>query len=261
MPCSDIPIVDLMGVSFHAVREDECVDHIIRCAGRGEGGWVVTANLDHLRRLVLQRSYRELCAQATLLVADGMALVWASRVRGTPLPERVAGSDLIVSLTREAARSRIPVFFLGGNPGTADGASRILERRFPGLQVAGTCCPEPGFESLPSKLVALERLLQERSPGVVYVALGSPKQEVVIQHLRRALPSAWWMGVGISFSFLTGEVPRAPRWVQTAGLEWLHRLSQEPRRLAARYLMHGIPFALRLFLESFRSRLARPVAT
>jgi N-acetylglucosaminyldiphosphoundecaprenol N-acetyl-beta-D-mannosaminyltransferase len=185
-----------------------------------------------------------------------MPLVWASRLGGTPLPERVAGSDLVVSVSRAAARAGVPVSLVGGNPGTAERAAAELRRRFPALQVCGTCCPEPGFERDPRRLRALERQLQRQAPGVVYVALGSPKQEEVIDRLRHAVPQAWWIGVGISFSFVAGEVKRAPRWVQSVGCEWLHRLVQEPRRLGRRYLAQGIPFAARLFWSSLHRRWA-----
>jgi N-acetylglucosaminyldiphosphoundecaprenol N-acetyl-beta-D-mannosaminyltransferase len=107
----------------------------------------------------------------------------------------------------------------------------------------------------------LERTVHEHAPGVVYVALGSPKQEILIRHLRRSLPSVWWMGVGISFSYLTEDVRRAPHWLQVSGFEWLHRLLHEPRRLFRRYVVDGVPFALRLFWDSACRRLDSPVGT
>jgi N-acetylglucosaminyldiphosphoundecaprenol N-acetyl-beta-D-mannosaminyltransferase len=253
---AELPIVRLMGIPIHAVRERECVDYIVDRARSRRGGWVVTPNLDHLRRLVRERPFRELCAGATLRLADGMPLVWASRLCGTPLPERVAGSDLVVSLSRAAAKAGIPVFLLGGNPGSAVRAAQALTRRFPRLVVVGTECPEHGLETDPQRLQALGRRLQAAAPGVVYVALGSPKQELVIDQLRRFVPAAWWVGVGISFSFLAGDVRRAPRWLRCIGLEWLHRLLQEPRRLARRYLVQGVPFAVRLLAASAGQRLA-----
>src|SRR5262245_5250869 len=249
--------VDLMGVQIHAISEDDCVDHVVNCARRGQGGWVVTPNLDHLRRLVQQPGFCALCSRASLRVADGMPLVWASRIGGTPLPERVTGSNLVFSLTRAASRANVAVSFVGGNPGTAERAAALLQRRFPALDVRGTHCPAPVFESDAARLHELATELRGESPGLVYVALGSPKQELVIDRIRGALPHAWWLGVGISFSFVTGEVRRAPRLLQVTGLEWLHRLLQEPRRLARRYLVQGLPFAARLLLASLQRRLQR----
>lgn len=246
--------IELLGVAIDAVRESECVEHVLREIAAGRGGWVVTPNLDHLRRLVNERGYRELCAGADLFVADGMPLVWASKLQGTPLPERVAGSDLISSLTRGAARAGRSIFLLGGDPGTAEAAARILVERNAGLVVRGTACPAPGFEKDESSLRALRTQLVDAQPDIVYVALGSPKQERLIAELRPILPRAWWLGVGISFSFVTGDVKRASPLVRRLGLEWLHRLVQEPRRLFKRYLVHGIPFALRLLGASLWSR-------
>lgn len=248
--------VDLLGVAVDSVTEAQCVDHILAELAAGRGGWVVTPNLDHLRRLVSDPDFRELCGGAELAIADGMPLVWASRLQGTPLPERVAGSSLVSSLARGAATAGRSLYLLGGDPGTAEAAAEELRRRDPALRIAGTICPPPGFDRDPAQIAALEQALRDARPDIVYVALGSPKQEQLIGRLRAALPGAWWLGIGISFSFLAGTVRRAPRWVQRLGLEWLHRLVQEPRRLARRYLLQGLPFAARLLAVSAGRRFS-----
>lgn len=242
-PPASPPTIDLCGVPLHALTLAGAADHIIAALNAGRGGWVVTPNLDILRRLVKDRGFADLCARATLRLADGMPLVWASRLQRTPLPERVAGSDLIWTLTARAAAAGRSVYFLGGNPGAADGAARELRRRHPGLRIAGVESPPLGFESCGPYMDGLRRRLAAASPDIVYVALGSPKQERVIDILRADLPRAWFLGIGISFSFVTGEVRRAPRLMRRLGLEWAHRLAQEPRRLAKRYLVDGLPFA------------------
>jgi len=222
------------------------VDHVLSELDQGRGGWVVTPNLDHLRRFLRDEGFRDLYEEASLRVVDGAPLVWACRLQRTPVPERVAGSDLISRLSEGAAERGRSVFLLGGNEGTDVGAADVLRARYPGLVVAGTDCPPHGFEQDPLAVGRLAKKLREVRPDIVFVALGSPKQEHVIRVLRKELPQAWWLGVGISFSFLTGEVQRAPRWMQGAGLEWLHRLSQEPGRLFKRYVLHGLPFAVGL---------------
>jgi N-acetylglucosaminyldiphosphoundecaprenol N-acetyl-beta-D-mannosaminyltransferase len=244
---------------FCAINERQCVDLATDGNGHHAGGWIVTANLDHLRRMVRQRSYGELCRAATLVVADGMPLVWAARIQGTPLPERVAGSNLISSLSAAAAARGKSVFLLGGAPGTAEAAANVLTERYPALRVAGTHCPPVGFEHDSQQLAELTEALRQAQPDIVYVALGSPKQERLIAELRPVLPGAWWMGVGISFSFLCGDVKRAPRWMQRLGLEWVHRLVQEPRRLARRYLVDDLPFAVRLLGGAAWRRARRAV--
>ncbi len=260
---------ELLGVRFDALSEEATIAHVLDTMEGGGasvvktsglGGWVLTANLDHLRRLVRDAEYAELCAGASLIVADGMPLIWASRLQGTPLPERVAGSSLVSSLSKRLGEEGRSVFLLGGEPGTAEAAAEVLRQRCPGLRIAGTHCPPMGFDRDPKAVEAIGDMLAAAEPTMVYVALGSPKQERLITELRHLLPGAWWMGVGISFSFLCGRVKRAPVWMQKAGLEWVHRLAQEPRRLAKRYLIDDLPFALVLFAGCLRRRWQRRAA-
>jgi N-acetylglucosaminyldiphosphoundecaprenol N-acetyl-beta-D-mannosaminyltransferase len=256
--CSEpFDTVELCGVRLHKVTQAGCVAQVMEALAAGRGGWVVTPNLDHLRRLQSDAEFRALYAQADLRVADGMPLVWASALRGERLPERVAGSDLIFSLSEAAAGAGRSVFLLGGDAGTAEGAAAELRRRNPQLRVAGTHYPPPGFEADPAAVAAMRAAVVQAAPDVVFVALGSPRQERLIAELRGELPRAWWLGVGISFSFAAGAVRRAPPWVRRSGLEWVHRLAQEPRRLARRYLVDGLPFAARLLVSSAWARWSR----
>lgn len=169
---------------------------------------MVTPNLDHLRRFQREIDFQALVAKANLVVADGMPLIWMSRIQGTPLPERVAGSSLINTLSRAAAKERMSVFLMGGDPGTAQEAGEILCRRYPGLRLAGASCPKIGatLDDLASQQMAAE--LSAAGPDIVFVGLGSPKQEHVIEALRGCRPGAWWLGVGVSFSFVCNRVHR-----------------------------------------------------
>lgn len=255
VPPVRLPEVVLAGVRLHAIRQSDCVAHVMQSLARGHGGWIATANLDHLRRLQCRGDFRDAYENTTVVVADGMPVVWASRLQGTPVPERVAGSDLINSLSAGAAAAGFRVFLLGGDPGTADSAAVRLQAEHPGLEVVGTTCPAVGFERDERQMHALAQQLTSSRPDIVFVALGSPKQELLIDRLRQRLPAAWWIGVGISFSFVAGDVRRAPRWLQRIGMEWAHRLMQEPRRLAGRYLWHGPLFMVRLFAGAFRVRI------
>ena len=245
----------LRGIRIHAVTEAQSVKCVMDGLAAGRGGWVVTPNLDHLRRLAADRKLRALYAHATLVVPDGMPLIWAAKLQGTPLPERVAGSSLITTLSAAAAENGRSIFLLGGDPGTAEGAAKVLQRNFPGTSIAGADCPPLGFEKDQAHLDRVIALLQKARPDIVYVALGSPKQEWLIGQLKGYLPRAWWLGIGISFSFVSGQVRRAPEWMQRAGLEWVHRLCQEPRRLAKRYLVHGVPFAGSLLTSALVHRM------
>lgn len=231
------------------------------CLDADRGGWVITSNLDHLRRAGRDPDFATMLTEADLVVADGAPLVWASVIQGTPLPERVAGSSMVWTVAAAAAARGKSLFLLGGDEGTAEAAGHILQQKYPGLRLAGTYCPPRGFENNPDEMRAMAAAMRTSAADVVYVALGSPKQEQLIRRIRDELPGAWWMGVGISLSFICGRVKRAPVWVQKLGLEWLHRMVQEPRRLARRYLIDGIPFALFLLISSGKRRLAAPAVT
>lgn len=236
----------LRGVPIDVMTERGCVSHIIERSLAGQGGWVITPNLDHMRRAETDAEFRGMLNDADVVVADGMPLIWASRVQGTPLPERVAGSSVVWTLAEAAAEAGRSLYLLGGDPGAAEQAAEKLKTRYPKLTIAGTHCPAFGFDQDPEQLAqTLEKVLAA-GPDIVYVGLGSPKQERLIRQAREGQPHVWWLGVGISLSFIAGDVKRAPRWLQKVGLEWMHRLLQEPGRLAKRYLVHGLPFAARL---------------
>jgi N-acetylglucosaminyldiphosphoundecaprenol N-acetyl-beta-D-mannosaminyltransferase len=240
------------GIPFAKLTQRETVHLIFGELDRGRGGCIVTSNTDHLRRATRDADFRAILDEADAVVADGMPVVWASRLAGQALPERVAGSTMTLEVAAEAAVRGRSLFLLGGSPGVADAAKAALEAEHPGIRVVGTHCPPMGFEKSREQLDTIREALAEVRPDIVLVALGSPKQEKLIRDLRQdgVLPQAWWMGVGITLSFLAGDVPRAPQWLQQIGFEWVHRLAQEPRRLARRYLIEGITFALGLLARS-----------
>ena len=244
-------------VAFDRLSEAQTIQFLVDELRMGRGGWVITSNLDHLVRARRDPEFRAMLDEADLVVADGAPLVWASKLQGTPLPERVAGSALAWSLSEAAGAAGQSIFLLGGDPGTAEKAAQHLKGRFSGLKIAGTFYPPMGFEKDPKVMAEMRDALVAARPDLVYVALGSPKQERLIRELRSDLPGAWWLGLGISLSFICGEVQRAPVWMQKIGLEWFHRMIQEPRRLARRYLIDGVPFGLRLVSSALVKRFGK----
>jgi N-acetylglucosaminyldiphosphoundecaprenol N-acetyl-beta-D-mannosaminyltransferase len=252
--------VDLDGTGIDRITEAEVVAVVRDALAHGRGGRIITPNIDILRRAHGNAEVRRQLADADLIVADGMPLIWASRLGGTPLPERVAGSNLIWSLSRGLGHDRRSVFVVGGVPaveGEPDGATRAAGRlaaECPGLRVAGTLCPEYGFEQAPLSYDDVCAKVVDARPDLVFVGLGFPKQERMITRMRRVLPRTWFIGCGAAVNFVAGDIGRAPRWMQRTGLEWAHRLGTEPRRLAARYLRHDAPYALRLLARAPRQR-------
>lgn len=208
-----------------------------RAAAGGPSTCVVTPNAQHIVLLESDGGLREAYAKADLVIADGASLVLASRLLGEKLRLRVAGVDLFEQLCGQAAELRLRVFLLGGRPGSAELAAARLQRQFPNLIVAGTCCPPMGFENDGHELHAVDEAIRAAQPDLVFVALGAPKQERWMERYGRRSGAAVLIGVGGSFEIAGGVLRRAPRLLQRLGCEWLYRLLLEPRRLWKRYLI------------------------
>lgn len=236
------------------VTQRQAIDHLLGAVARGQGGRVITPNLDQLRLYHERPELRGMYEQADLVLADGMPLLWAGRLQSTRLPERVAGSELIYTLSAAAAAAGRSIYLLGGNPCVADLAGQVLSKLYPGLRVAGSHCPPFGFEKDDAEMRTIKESLASARPDIVYVGLGFPKQERLIEAVRDVLPASWFLGVGVSFSFVAGEIRHAPRWMRKIGFEWVHRLVQEPGRLFKRYVIHDIPFAIRLLAHAAMRR-------
>jgi N-acetylglucosaminyldiphosphoundecaprenol N-acetyl-beta-D-mannosaminyltransferase len=221
-----------------------------------QGGSVFTPNVDHVVQFVENSRLRDAYEAASLSLADGMPIVWASRFLGEPLPEKVSGSDLVMPLIRRAAARGWRVFFLGGAEGVAVAAKSRLEVAVPGLNVVGTLSPQIDVDEPLEQRMLVVDAVRAASADLVLVAFGAPKQELFIAEVQGALRPAVLLGIGASLDFLAGVVPRAPAWMSKHGLEWVYRLAREPRRLWKRYLLRDPKFAL-ILLQSMR-KAARP---
>lgn len=242
------------GIPLHPLTEAQTVDAVMAALDEGRGGILLTANTDIMRQLRMDHG-ADLVDASHLIVPDGMPVVWASLIQGGPrLPERVTGADLVWTLSEAAAKHGRKVFLLGAGPGVADKAAEVFQQTYPDLQVAGTNCPPTGFESDPAYMAELSQQITSSGADLVYVALGFPKQERVAMRLLADAPATWFMGCGGALDMAAGQVPRANERVQKAGGEWLHRLSQEPRRLAHRYLVLDLPYAVGLLARAARAR-------
>ncbi len=243
----------IAGVGIDAIDLPGAASAILaRAASISAPAYVVTPNAQHVCNLQDDAEFRDIYHRAWLSVADGVPLVWASRLLGQRLPGRVNGTDLFVELCTQAGQRGLRVFLLGGRPGAADAALAILRLRAPTLEAA-VHCPPVGFEGDPEEEEACERAVLAFQPHILFVGLGSPKQERWISRRAAALAVPVAIGIGVSFELVSGMVPRAPLWMQRSGLEWFFRLLVEPRRLWRRYVI-GNPRFLWLVL---RQRLAR----
>jgi N-acetylglucosaminyldiphosphoundecaprenol N-acetyl-beta-D-mannosaminyltransferase len=245
---------NLMGLPIDRLTKEQAIEQILTACARGEGGWVMTPNVDILRQVGRDEGLRKVVGKATLRLADGAPLVWASRMQREALPERIPGASFISWLSAAAARDGMPIFLLGAAPGVAVKAGQALEADIPGLLVAGTHCPPLGFEHSTEATAAIIDSIGAANPRIVFCGLGCPKQERLMASLAEIFPHIWFLASGGSLDFIAGVTTRAPEWMQKTGLEWLHRLTHEPKRLFKRYVVHDMPFALRLLACSAKTR-------
>lgn len=251
------PRVQVGNLWFDAVTEREVIDTVSEAWAAGRGGSIIPVNVDVARMASRHPGLAELVATGSLVVADGMPLVWAARAGGQTLPERVTGSALVFSLSEAAAADGRSVFLLGGADGVPDKAAEALRMRFPGLRVAGTDSPPLGFDSTPEGVQRALAIVVAAAPNLVLVGLGFPRQEKLIEELRRVWPGAWYLACGGGIPMAAGISRRAAPLVQRLGLEWVHRLALEPRRLARRYLRDDLPFAIELLGRTAMRRFTR----
>ena len=231
-------VVSILGVPVDDISLEEALDRMeafVRIGQHtGRTFQVATVNTDFIVNAVKDPETRMILQEVDLAPADGMPVVWAARLLGVPLQGRVAGADFIPLLAERAALCGFSIFFLGAMPGIAAQAAEILQHRYPGLKVAGVLSPP--FAPVLEMDCGLLAEIKAANPDILLVAFGNPKQEKWIAMHRRTLGVPLSIGVGGTLDFITGNTRRAPRWMQRTGLEWLHRLLHDPRRLFRRYV-------------------------
>jgi len=235
--------IALLGVGIDNISMDVAVETIDTLIDKGGCHQVATANVDFLTKAFDDSELLDILHNCELVVADGMPLVWASRILGVPLKERVAGADLVPRLLELSARKQRRIFLLGASEENSFAAAERIAHEYPGAIVCGRYSP-PFTPGVPMEDELILQLIAEAKPDVLLVAFGNPKQEKWIARHRDRLNVPVCIGVGASIDFLSGRQSRAPKWMQRCGLEWMHRTINEPRRLALRYLNNGL-FLLR----------------
>ena len=208
------------------------IDELIkenRCA------YVVTPNVDHIVQIEKDTELKKVYENADLILADGKPLLWIANWYGTPIKEKISGSDLFPRLCQMAAEKGYSMFFLGAAEGIAAKAAENLTKKNPGLNVVGTYSPPFGFESKPEEIEKIKDQIKRTHPEILIIGLGCPKQEKFMYHYCDELGVPIALGLGASFDFEAGNIKRAPRWMSNHGLEWLYRIYKEPKRMWKRY--------------------------
>ncbi len=230
-PISSIPHVYILGVPIHAATFEGLLASIgqwieARRAGQPTTRQICTVSPEFVMIAQDDAEFMRVLRQADLCVADGIGLLWAARHLGHKLPERVTGSDGMPLIAQRAAQSGWRLYLLGAAPGVAERAADVLRARYAGVQIVGTYAGSPS----PEEETEIVARVNASGADVLFVAYGAPQQDTWIARHRARLDVAVVMGVGGTFDFLAGVVPRAPRWMQRLGLEWLFRLLRQPWR-------------------------------
>ena len=248
----DLERVEIWGVPLASVDYGRTLDLVDELVERREPSFFITANLHYAALSARYRQLKEVNNRAAFIVADGMPMVWYSRLIGRPLPERVAGADLIFMLGRRAAQQGHSLFLLGGGPRVAEQAADTLTTAYPGLRIVGIESPILGrmTEQEHDHLIWKIRIAR---PDLLFVAFGQPKGELWLAENYRSLGVPACVQLGASFDFVAGRIRRAPRWAQRLGAEWLYRISQQPKRLIPRYSADALFLAKSLALDAARA--------
>jgi len=241
----------------HRLTQSQALDRVAQLVANRRGGFIVTPNVDHIVLAHQDPQLQQDYAAAALSLADGQPLLWMARLLGQPLPEKVSGSDLLQPLMQRAAQDGWRVFLVGGTPSVANQARDRMREAAPGLQIVGHDSSRWAIDDLtPPVQSALVASIRSARADLVVVALGCPKQERWMAKHAAAIAPAVAIGLGGALDFAAGAVRRAPRWMSRAGLEWLFRLAQEPRRLAYRYLVRD-PQVLPIFARAWWQHVTR----
>lgn len=245
--------ISVLGIPIDNLTIIEAVDSIFRMIDDYRDSstpkYIATVNVDFITNTIAWSSERsrhpellDILRRADLVTADGMPVVWISRLMDSPLKERVTGSDMLPFISKKAAEHNKSIFLFGARPGIADNAAKILVERYPGLKIAGTYSPDITTEG-EAMLDSLEQdkkivtMINQSGADILFIGLGNPKQEVWFNRNRGNIRVPVSIGVGGSFSFITGDVSRAPGWMQKNGLEWIYRICHDPGRLWKRYFI------------------------
>ena len=207
---------------------------LVDLAKVGAGFTLFTLNLDHLVKRRRDPRFKAAYDRATLVSADGWPVAAIARRQGARV-ERVTGADVVEPLCKAAAEEAIPIFLFGSSPESLDGAARTLRRRYPDLIIAGMQAPPMGFDPTSEEAVAMAQRIADSGARLCFVALGAPKQELFADAMAQRFPNLGFLCIGAALDFLSGKQKRAPKLVQKLNIEWLWRMSSDPRRLVVRY--------------------------
>ncbi len=253
----NIATINSLGVGISVIDQARAREILFDAVRNSRRGYVTVTGVHGVMEAQDDPEFRTILNNAMLTTPDGMPMVWMGKLQGQPSIDRVYGPDLMLNLCEHSRTENFSHFFYGGAAGVAENLARQLQQRFPGLMIAGSYSP-PFRPLTAGELSELQGQVERTRPDFFWVGLSTPKQErFMAEHLDLLPQTKIMIGVGAAFDLLTGRVKQAPRWMQRSGLEWLFRLSQEPRRLGRRYLINNPRFIVKAAAQLAQGVLQR----
>ena len=230
-------VIDFLGIRINNMTMNEILDHVDYCVERRTPCQIVGVNVDQAIRVIEDSYSNQIFDSAELVFTDGKPILWMAEWLKRPIVEKVSGPDLMLALCERAAQKKYKIFLLGAGPGVAAKAADKLMKSYPGLECVGTYSPPFGFEKDPAEMEKIVTMLRESGADQLFVGMGSPKQDIFIyENMNKyQIPVSYSMGAALDF--MGESVKRAPKWMSDHGLEWFHRMMQNPKRLIKRYLV------------------------
>ena len=229
--------IKFMNTCIDNLTMSETLNEIDKLIQKKNCSYVVTPNVDHIVRLEKDAELQKVYKNASLILTDGKPLIWISKWYRTPIKEKISGSDLFPKVCELSANKNYTMYLLGAAEGVADTAARNLMKKYPGLNIVGTYSPPFGFEKNEQEINKIKAQIKDVHPDILIVGLGCPKQEKFMYYHCKELGVPISFGLGASIDFEAGNIKRAPKWMSEHGLEWLYRITQDPKRLVKRYLV------------------------
>lgn len=232
--------IKFLNTAIDNITMEQAISRINDFVQKNKKSYIVTPNVDHIVRLEYDEEFKQVYDNADLVLTDGMPLIWLSKWIGKPIIEKVSGSDLLPEVCKLASKEKYKVFFLGAAPGVAQKAADNLKNKYKGLDICGCYSPKLGFENDEEEVNKVIKIINDSNVDILALALGTPKQEKFIYKYRDKINSKLTLNIGAAIDFEAGNVKRAPRWMQNAGLEWFYRLCKEPKRMFKRYIIDDL---------------------
>jgi N-acetylglucosaminyldiphosphoundecaprenol N-acetyl-beta-D-mannosaminyltransferase len=245
---SSLPRVNILGVGVNAIDMAQAINLVDSAVSQGRKGYVCVTGVHGIMEAQKDAGFEAILNHSLLTTPDGMPTVWVGRLKGFSQMRQVTGPNLMLRVCELSVARGYTHFFYGGVEGVADQLKYELTRKFPGLNVVGTYTPP--FRPLNrSESADLQSQISKLRPDFFWVGLSTPKQERFMEEYLPKLETKLMVGVGAAFDIHTGRVKESPNWVKNAGLQWLHRLLQEPGRLWKRYLLNNPAFVYKMTLQ------------